>query len=320
MSLRTLNTLIKVPKLLHGKTDSNTNNELNDTDDVIESHTVRWQEKRLSQKEIKFFADKENCQTDAQKEYHQTINRNGLDNDDRIFDKIFTYVSEDSFHPDDGDKKFSEFIQQVKDLDEETLSGDLIETKGEGKERLFKGIFGFETMYIMADLGVEKVLFTIRWRLRDGLLIIYPDFNSIAMNPYLQEIDSGTKHMFHFAMENLSEDYDHDEDQIKKEIEVISHLTNLSVTSPSLFHIPPKRCANVLFFMEIESAESFGYDNIHVRFNIVIPNRCELVDGLVQGSTHSCRKGYSKDRFNIGYCHELMILCSADYQWDGKSN
>lgn len=293
---------------------------MNDTDDEIESHIIRWQEKRLSKNEIKYFADKENCQTDAQKEYHQTINRNGLDNYDRVFDKIFTYVSEDSFYPDEDDKKLSEFIQNVNDLDDESVSGDLIDMKAEGKERLFKGIFGFETMYIMGDLGLEKVLFTIHWRSRDGLLIIYPDFNSIALNPYLQEIDSSTKHMFHFAMENVSEDCDHDEDQIKKEIEVISHLTNLSITSPSLFHIPPKRCTNVLFFMEIESAECFEYDNIHIRYNIVIPNRCKLVDGLVQGSSHSCRRGHLQDRINIGYCHELMILCSADYQWDGRSN
>lgn len=227
-------------------------------------------------------------------------------------------MSEDSFDPDDDNKKFVEFVQRVNDLDEESLSGDLISSKVGCKERLFKGIFGFETMYIMADLGVEIILYTIRWRPHDGLLIVYPDFNSIKINPYLQEIDSGTKHMFHHAIENLSEDYDHDKELIKKEIDVISHLTNLSIKSPSLFHIPPKRCTNVLFFMEIESAECFEYDNIHIRYNFVIPNGCELVDGLVQGSTHSCRKGSLQDRFNIGFCCELMILCSTDYQWNGK--
>lgn len=311
-----MNTLIKVPKYLHAKTDKTT--QLNETDDEIESHIIRWQEKRLSQKDVKKFADKENCQTDAQKEYHQTIKRYGLDNDEKPFDKIFTYVSEDSFDADD--KKSSEFIQRINELDdEETASGDLITTKAaDGKDQLFKGMFGFETMHIMADLAVETILFTIRWRSRDGLLIVYPDFNLIGTNPYLQEIDSDTKHMFHYAMENLSEDYDHDDEQIKKEIEVISHLKNLSFTSPSAFHIPPKRCANVLLFLEIESAECFEYDNIHVRYDIVLPKRCELLDGMLQGSTHSCRSGASQERFNVGYCHELMILCNADYQWDGK--
>lgn len=208
----------------------------------------------------------------------------------------------------------------MNELDEESLSGELITSKrDDGKEQLFQGIFGFETMYIMADLAVETILFTISWRSRDGLLIVYPDFNLIGTNPYLQEIDSDTKLMFHYAMENLSEDCDHNEGQMKKEIEVISHLKNLSITSPSAFHSPPKRCANVLLFLEIESAERFEYDNIHVRYNIVLPNRCELLDGLTEGSTHSCRRGaVSQGRFNIGYCHELMILCNTDYQWDGK--
>lgn len=313
-----MNTLIKIPKYLHNKAVKNT--QLNESDDEVESHLLRWQEKRLSRKEIVKFADKENCKTDAQKEYHQTIKRYGLDSDERPFDKIFTYVSEDSFEADADDKKWSEFIHRVNELDGESLGGDLIASKGGGKEPLFKGIFGFETMHIMADLVVETILFTIRWRSRDGLLIVYPDFNVIETNPYLQEIDSDTKQMFHYAMENFSEDHDRDEDRINKEIEVVSHLKNLSINSHSSFHIPPKRCSNVLLFLEIESAECFEYDNIHIRFNIVLPNRCELLDGFVQGSTHSCRKGPCQERLNVGYCHELMILCNTDYQWDGKFN
>lgn len=311
-----MNTLIKVPKYLHNK--SVKNKQLNESDDEVESHLIGWQEKRLSQKEIEKFADTENCQTDAQKEYHQTIKRYGLNSDERPLNKIFTYVSEDSFESKGDDKKWSEFVQRVNQLDGENLGGDLIASEGAGKEQWFKGTFGFETMHIMADLAVETILFTIRWRPRDGLLIVYPDFNLIATNPYLQEIDSDTKQMFHYAMENLSENKDHNEDQIKKEIEVISHLKSLSISSPSAFHVPPKRCSNVLLFLEIESAECFEYDNIHIRYSIVLPNRCELLDGLVQGSTHSCRKGPSQERFNVGYCHELMILCNTDYQWEGK--
>lgn len=313
-----MNTLIKVPKYF--STTSDKNSQLNETDDEFESHIIRWQEKRLSQREIRLFAEKENCQTDAQKEYHQTIKRYGLDDSERAFDKIFTYVSEDSFDADGEEKKFTEFIQRVNELNDESFGGDLVTSKGGGKEQLFKGIFGFETMYIMADLAVETILFTIRWRQRDGLLIVYPDFNLIATNPYLQEIDSGTKHMFHYAMENLSEDYIDDPNEIKKEIEVISHLKNLSITSSSTFHIPPKRCANVLFFLEIESAECFEYDNIHVRYNIVLPNGCEVLDGLFHGSTHSCRRGPSQTPINVGYCHEMSILCNTDYQWSGKLN
>ncbi len=317
VSLRTFNTLIKVPKYHHTKADRNT--QQNDTDDEIESHTIQWQDKRLSRKEILFFADKENCQTDAQKEYHQTIKRYGLDNDERSFDKIFTYVSEDSFNADGDDKELSKFIQRVEELDEESLNGELITSKS-GKEKLFTGIFGFETMYIMADLAVETILFTIRWRSRDGLLIVYPDFNVMATNPYLQEIDSDTKQMFHYAMENLSEDNDHVESRMKKDIEVISQLKSLSITTPAAFHVPPKRCTNVFLFIEIESAEGFEYDNIHVRYNVVLPNRCELLDGITDGSTHSSRKGPVNESTNIGYCHEMMMLCHTDYQWEGKIN
>lgn len=228
-------------------------------------------------------------------------------------------MSEDSFNADSDDKQWSEFVQRVE-LNDENVSGDLVTSKGDGKERLFKGIFGFETMYIMADLAVETILFTIRWRSTDGLLIVYPDFNLLAINPYLQEIDADTKHLFHYAMENLSEDNNHNENRMKEDIEVISQLKNLSIISPFAFHLPPKRCSNVLLFLEIESAEQFEYDNIHIRYDIVLPNRCELMDGLVQGSTHSCRKGCDQQRSNVGYCHELMLMCNTDFQWDGEFN
>lgn len=315
-----MTTLIKVPKYHHTKTDRNVQPNETADDDEIESHTIRWQQKRFSRKEITFFADKENCQTDAQKEYHQTIKRYELDSDDRSVGKIFTYVSEDSFDSEGGDEKWNEFVQRVNELDDESLGGELVVNRTDGgKERLFKGIFGFETMYIMADLAVETVLFIIRWRLSDGLLIVYPDFNLLGTNPYLQEIDADTKHMFHYALENLSEDGDTNANRMKENIEVISQLRNLSIVSPpTVFQVPPKRCTNVFLFLEIKTAEQFEYDNIHIRYNIVLPNRCEVIEGLVQGSTHSFRRGPGQRQYNVGYCHELMVLCNTDFEWNGQ--
>lgn len=70
----------------------------------------------------------------------------------------------------------------------------------------FKNLNQFDSMHIMADLGCEILLFTIKYRSYDGLLLIYPDFNSIDVNPYLKEIKSDSRHLYQYAIENLSTD------------------------------------------------------------------------------------------------------------------
>lgn len=102
----------------------------------------------------------------------------------------------------------------------------------------------------------------------------------------------------------------------------LSELT-INPTSSSVFYLPPRRCTQIFLFLEIISAEDFEYDNLHVRYCVRLPERCEFVvdtDGTINephvGSTHSVKK--SQDgQWKFGFCYELCILCSEDYKFEG---
>lgn len=88
----------------------------------------------------------------------------------------------------------------------------------------FKNLGQFECMYIMADLSEEIQLFSIKYRSNDGLLLIYPDLNNIDANPYLKEIIIDSRHLYQFAMENLSMDYCQNEViQLKSDIDSLAN-------------------------------------------------------------------------------------------------
>lgn len=61
-------------------------------------------------------------------------------------------------------------------------------------------------MYIMAELEKEIILAIIKYRPNDGLLIVYPDFNNIEINPYFKEINSDSKHIYQYSIENLCDE------------------------------------------------------------------------------------------------------------------
>ena len=82
----------------------------------------------------------------------------------------------------------------------------------------------------------------------------------------------------------------------------------------------------MLILLEIKLAERFEYDNLHVRFNVHLPDRCEITndsDGLY-GSTQSSTKirnsssDLSINKWHIGFCHELDICCKDDFQYNGE--
>lgn len=100
-----------------------------------------------------------------------------------------------------------------------------------------------------------------------------------------------------------------------------------------MFNLPPRRCTNIYLFLEIVSAEDFEYDNIHVRYRVIVPDRCEIIEDtneidapagntsdmkLYVGSTHSSYKSSSIDgQWYFGFCYELCILCKDDYKFEG---
>lgn len=92
----------------------------------------------------------------------------------------------------------------------------------------FKNLGQFECMYIMADLKEEILLFTIKYRSSDGLLLIYPDLNNIDVNPYLKEIIVDSRNLYQFAMENLSMDCQSEIIQLKNDIELLANKVSSS--------------------------------------------------------------------------------------------
>lgn len=101
---------------------------------------------------------------------------------------------------------------------------------------------------------------------------------------------------------------------------IVSQLSDLSLKSSALFAAPPRHCTHVCLCMEVESAEHFQYDNIHVKFRLIVPDRCSTIAGETEGSTHSSlrKRDVGNGRWLIGFCHELNILCKHDYQFNGK--
>lgn len=242
VTLKKLNSLIKVPRLMHTATTTTNNttsgqaernvaaaahhpdNDGNDDDvdatDELETLTVHWLQKRFSRKEIDFFNDQANCKTDIHKEYHRLIKINDLpllpphDDDNerrRRSDRIFTYVPDDCYCPpaDDDEEFTTHYLGGGGDapFTKKMLSLNAVTEKKSDENTINKTMEdNFETMYVMADLvaSIETVLFVIRWNVQEKVLFIYPDFNRIKETPYLKEINVDSRHQYLYAIENMS--------------------------------------------------------------------------------------------------------------------
>ena len=168
---------------------------------------MHWQQKILSFNEIKLYSNKENCKTDVHIEYNRLIETNDLVenvSDDKRKNIIFTYVTDDCY--DDVEKNMDK------------LNGSMQKNND-----------NVECMYIAADLNPITILFTIKWHNNDGLLTIYPDFNLIDENPYLQEIYSDSLHMYQYAIENVSKPPNVDPQMVSNLNEAISKVCCKSI-------------------------------------------------------------------------------------------
>lgn len=88
----------------------------------------------------------------------------------------------------------------------------------------------FETMFIMAHLGRDILLFTIKYWSSDKLLLVYPDFNHINVNPYLKENISDSRHSYQFSIENLSSDMRCDDDwSLRADIELMVNKVGVRI-------------------------------------------------------------------------------------------
>lgn len=84
--------------------------------------------------------------------------------------------------------------------------------------------------------------------------------------------------------------------------------------------MPEKQNATVCFYFEIQQAQHFRYDDIHIKFEVHLPDDCHTIDGQAQlkGCTHSSRRNAIDGCWQIGHCHELTLSCKMDCLLKGK--
>ncbi|XP_049541253.1 Meckel syndrome type 1 protein-like isoform X2 [Anopheles darlingi] len=235
-------------------------------DRSMEIKTVKWQEKMFSRFEVDYYILKENCKTERQKKYYHRLKKGSLGTS-----ILFTYVDGDDYYPED-----------LIACRQSHLISQLAECK-------------VQSMYLMADLGKEVLLFTIHWFIDHGLLHVYPDFNHLNINPYYQEIRDPSLQMYHYALEKLFEPAF--PIPTKK-------FPPLVYGRETRFNIPkmPRRY-NAIILLELQSAvgfscnTGFSYNNIHIRYKVQpsegvqsVKNDCHELQFTVSNCNRTCPK------------------------------
>jgi hypothetical protein len=236
---------------------------------------------------------------------------------------IFTYINDDSFHPleniGEQELKISK-LQKIIDTNENGNNSNgnkenlfVHHTSHSSPSKSFKNNeHNFIKMFIMADLEPSTLLFTIKYRKSDGLFLVYPDFND-SENPYFLEIDQNSRQIYTFHMENLSlinneATLKQKQQQILKNVqdESCELMKKLKVNLRNeMSQNVPKFC-RIILMMEIIDGKHFEFDNIHVQFEIKIPKFVKIVEGILDGTTHSSYKN-DDGSWNFGYCHCIVL-------------
>lgn len=166
----------------------------NTTSDFEETLTFKWQQKLFSDAEKAYFSIKENCKSDLEKKYHQIIKEEPQDSK-----RIYSCVEEDKFEFNGNFVKEKQLPPtklkllvdnsnktEIKEVEQENSSPgssqlDFQKSFEDLNERYTK-VDNFQTMYILADLDPPSVLFLIKYRKDDGLLLVFPDFNEVTFS------------------------------------------------------------------------------------------------------------------------------------------
>ncbi|XP_063696561.1 tectonic-like complex member MKS1 [Culicoides brevitarsis] len=316
VTFKTIFSLIKIPP--YNAIDENVAEMQRDEIEIVD---LKWQEKRLSCKEIQSYQYSEQCKTDLEKQYHEIIQKKKLTKEGKTPGKIFTYTAEDK-------RDLTRFVVEMPDdttkLDADSshsksssASSDLISSVSKSNQRKFGHSLdvtnrGFESYYIMIELHTEMVLITINYRKTDGLLVVFPDFNDFKSNPYMLEVDADTKQMYHFGLQNIS---------ICKKVQNFTQSNRFRTLEQSFaqLHLLPSEISlqRAFLLFQIVQGKGFEYDNLHVKFNIGIPPTTEAIHetGILYGSTHSSYKN-SKGLWNFSYCHEIALECSTGFKFN----
>lgn len=314
VSLRKLHSIIKIPKF---EAFQSHNAEQQTSADFFEEIVLlKWQQKVFSKTERIYYAQKEHCKTDLEKQYHQ-MTKESSDESANESGLIFTYTNDDKFAPLDN---FGSRDLKITNLRRNVDANETI--KDEGNSHLFisneesfvKTRYAltngddFMKMFIMADLEPTTLLVSIFYRASDGVFIIYPDFNT-SDNEYLLEIDQNSKQSFGYNVENISLGFNEaTKEQAEKEKlakiqeETCELMKKLNISKDPQF-VYPKFC-RVVLLLEIIDGRNFEYENLHVQFDMKLPKFVKVVEGGLNGATHSSVGGQV---VNFGFCHCLVL-------------
>lgn len=175
--MKKIYSLIEIPRFDQSNEDDPFEDTSNNAEEQLD---IAWQEKVFSQSEIEYYSVRENCTNDLHKSYHHTINSAELTKNENGR-KIYSYTTADNYAPDD-EISSSISATQLRREQEDCI----------------------DSMFIMADIKTEVVLFTLKWNSRENILLVYPDFNCMNINPYYKEVQGDSRQMYHFGIKNLS--------------------------------------------------------------------------------------------------------------------
>ncbi|XP_058460975.1 tectonic-like complex member MKS1 [Malaya genurostris] len=284
ITLKQIYSLIELP-MLDQNLEPETCKELSNSRN--EQLVIVWQEKVFSRYELDYYSIKDNCKTELQRNYHHTIKSSG-----RIIDeyesRIFSYTDAENYTPD-------EELNHLAQISNNHLKQEELD---------------FESMFIMADLETEVLLFTIKWIPKEKMLLVYPDFNCMMINPYYKEIRGDSRQMYHFGIKNLNlrRKLRDPSETRKLQNDLIDKFTKLSLRerlSQDKFLRPESHMIQILILLEVISVAETLYDNVHVRFMYNLPIGTKLLEGFIDGCTHSSKK--ARNVCNYSHCHELLL-------------
>uniref|UniRef100_A0A182NNA2 Meckel syndrome type 1 protein n=1 Tax=Anopheles dirus TaxID=7168 RepID=A0A182NNA2_9DIPT len=278
LTIRQIHSLIDVPVLegLGKKLEDEESSE----NGPNETRIIRWQEKLFSHYEKDYYRLKENCKTEHHKKYYHM-----LKTESHKPKHLFTYVDEDNYYPNDQDNR----NQRQQSLHKDS---------------------NLQSMYLMADLGREVLLFSITWSPDEQIMTVYPDFNHISTNPYYHEMRESNLHMYHYALERCTPDTPL-ASKIPNEIVFVGSnktIKSVPIDRRERFLMPKQLHRNALLLLEIVSASEFQYDEMHIRYRFEIPPgvKMEKKGSELASSTHASKK--HNDCWHFGQCHELFLI------------
>lgn len=231
---------------------------------------------------------------------------------------IFTYTSDDKYQPSDNfgprdipPTRLRKHVDNNDAVQEQISSRMFVDPNQQIIPSRYSTGDEFVKFYVMADLEPITLLVTISYRKSDGVFIIFPDFNNLE-NEYQLEIDQNSKQLFGYCVENLSVISDDDTKQQARneKLNRIQDETNELMRKLNIYKDPdfvfPKFCRIVLL-IEIIEGWDFEYDNLHVRYKVKLPKFVKVVEGDLNGSTHSSFKNKTLWSFGFGFSLVLDI-------------